>query len=96
MVIDRMQTNKTRDYNLESMISNGKTSYIQLDPYSKFRKKLKKNIFIDPHEWDMRENISQIAMGYPKYVNLRMGPPDIEIKREKLLLKVFQMHFDKV
>jgi len=44
----------------------------------------------------MRENISQIAMGYPKYVNLRMGPPDIEIKREKLLLKVFQMHFDKV
>lgn len=90
-----LDTYKIQDYvrsvNIKSVISEGDSRYKMPNQLKIFKKKLKQNIFLDQSERDIRENIKEIVKGYPKFVDETLGPPDIEIKREKLLLKIFRM-----
>ena len=80
-----------RSVNIKTVIKEGNSRYQKPDQLKIFKKKMKQNIFLDHSERDIRENIKEIVKGYPKFVDQTLGPPDIEIKREKLLLKIFRM-----
>lgn len=58
--------------------------------FNDFKKRLKNNRFLNKND-TIREKITEIVKGYPTFTEKALGPPDIQIKREKLLLSVFEL-----
>ena len=79
-----------RTQNIKNAIQEGGTEF-KTTKFKEFKLKLKKNRLLFQNEVDIREEIKEIASGYPKFIEANINPPDIEIKRENMLLKLFQI-----
>ena len=84
-----------RTKNIKSAVLDNQFSF-KNTKMSEFRLNLKNNKLLNHNEVDIREEIKEIASGYPKFIDASINPPDLEIKRESLLFKLFQMKGIKV